>query len=90
MSFWSSISFNLAVLMNLLVAFFYPLEAVRGGECTDVVSQFNFPVFKKKTSFCTICYVVFGEVVKVNVLVMEVSGALQTAATQVIKYVGDE
>uniref|UniRef100_A0AAY4EJH4 Inositol 1,4,5-trisphosphate receptor n=1 Tax=Denticeps clupeoides TaxID=299321 RepID=A0AAY4EJH4_9TELE len=25
MSFWSSISFNLAVLMNLLVAFFYPL-----------------------------------------------------------------
>uniref|UniRef100_A0A3Q0RPB6 Ion transport domain-containing protein n=1 Tax=Amphilophus citrinellus TaxID=61819 RepID=A0A3Q0RPB6_AMPCI len=26
MSFWSSISFNLAVLMNLLVAFFYPLE----------------------------------------------------------------
>uniref|UniRef100_H3C9P0 Inositol 1,4,5-trisphosphate receptor n=1 Tax=Tetraodon nigroviridis TaxID=99883 RepID=H3C9P0_TETNG len=31
MSFWSSISFNLAVLMNLLVAFFYPLEAVRGG-----------------------------------------------------------
>uniref|UniRef100_A0A7N8WUT1 Inositol 1,4,5-trisphosphate receptor n=1 Tax=Mastacembelus armatus TaxID=205130 RepID=A0A7N8WUT1_9TELE len=29
MSFWSSISFNLAVLMNLLVAFFYPLEAVR-------------------------------------------------------------
>lgn len=32
MSFWSSISFNLAVLMNLLVAFFYPLEGVRGGE----------------------------------------------------------
>ncbi|XP_078103893.1 inositol 1,4,5-trisphosphate-gated calcium channel ITPR1 isoform X4 [Sander vitreus] len=31
MSFWSSISFNLAVLMNLLVAFFYPLEGVRGG-----------------------------------------------------------
>ncbi|GAA6087834.1 inositol 1,4,5-trisphosphate receptor type 1 isoform X1, partial [Tachysurus ichikawai] len=29
MSFWSSISFNLAVLMNLLVAFFYPLEGVR-------------------------------------------------------------
>uniref|UniRef100_A0A665X0A9 Inositol 1,4,5-trisphosphate receptor n=1 Tax=Echeneis naucrates TaxID=173247 RepID=A0A665X0A9_ECHNA len=32
MSFWSSISFNLAVLMNLLVAFFYPLEGVRGGQ----------------------------------------------------------
>uniref|UniRef100_M4A104 Inositol 1,4,5-trisphosphate receptor n=1 Tax=Xiphophorus maculatus TaxID=8083 RepID=M4A104_XIPMA len=31
MSFWSSISFNLAVLMNLLVAFFYPLEGFRGG-----------------------------------------------------------
>nr|XP_015202835.1 PREDICTED: inositol 1,4,5-trisphosphate receptor type 1 isoform X14 [Lepisosteus oculatus] len=31
MSFWSSISFNLAVLMNLLVAFFYPLEGIRGG-----------------------------------------------------------
>uniref|UniRef100_A0A8C2WMF4 Inositol 1,4,5-trisphosphate receptor n=1 Tax=Cyclopterus lumpus TaxID=8103 RepID=A0A8C2WMF4_CYCLU len=31
MSFWSSISFNLAVLMNLLVAFFYPLEGRRGG-----------------------------------------------------------
>ncbi|XP_077948578.1 inositol 1,4,5-trisphosphate-gated calcium channel ITPR1 isoform X1 [Gasterosteus aculeatus] len=31
MTFWSSISFNLAVLMNLLVAFFYPLEGVRGG-----------------------------------------------------------
>ncbi|KAG7269953.1 hypothetical protein CRUP_026523, partial [Coryphaenoides rupestris] len=29
MSFWSSISFNLAVLMNLLVAFFYPLEGIR-------------------------------------------------------------
>ncbi|XP_062319249.1 inositol 1,4,5-trisphosphate receptor type 1 isoform X4 [Osmerus eperlanus] len=31
MSFWSSISFNLAVLMNLLVAFFYPLEGIHGG-----------------------------------------------------------
>ncbi|KAJ8259811.1 hypothetical protein GJAV_G00173720 [Gymnothorax javanicus] len=31
MSFWSSISFNLAVLMNLLVAFFYPLDGIRGG-----------------------------------------------------------
>ncbi|XP_028303990.1 inositol 1,4,5-trisphosphate receptor type 1 isoform X11 [Gouania willdenowi] len=31
MSLWSSISFNLAVLMNLLVAFFYPLEGVRRG-----------------------------------------------------------
>ncbi|XP_069368524.1 inositol 1,4,5-trisphosphate-gated calcium channel ITPR1 isoform X1 [Paralichthys olivaceus] len=31
MSFWSSISFNLAVLMNLLVAFFYPLEGIHRG-----------------------------------------------------------
>ncbi|KAM6169246.1 inositol 1,4,5-trisphosphate-gated calcium channel ITPR1 [Rhynchocyon petersi] len=31
MSCWSSISFNLAVLMNLLVAFFYPFKGVRGG-----------------------------------------------------------
>uniref|UniRef100_A0A4W3IXG4 Inositol 1,4,5-trisphosphate receptor n=1 Tax=Callorhinchus milii TaxID=7868 RepID=A0A4W3IXG4_CALMI len=29
MTFWSSISFNLAVLMNLLVAFFYPFEGAR-------------------------------------------------------------
>lgn len=41
MSFWSSISFNLAVLMNLLVAFFYPLEGVRGGETTS--GNYCFP-----------------------------------------------
>uniref|UniRef100_A0A672VDH9 Inositol 1,4,5-trisphosphate receptor n=1 Tax=Strigops habroptila TaxID=2489341 RepID=A0A672VDH9_STRHB len=34
MSFWSSISFNLAVLMNLLVAFFYPFKGIRGGTGT--------------------------------------------------------
>lgn len=39
MSFWSSISFNLAVLMNLLVAFFYPLEGIRGGQW--VLSSFS-------------------------------------------------
>ncbi|XP_030632911.1 inositol 1,4,5-trisphosphate receptor type 1 [Chanos chanos] len=32
MSFWSNVSFNLAVLINVLVAFFYPLESV--GEST--------------------------------------------------------
>jgi hypothetical protein len=32
MSFWSNISFNLAVLMNLMVAFFYPLEGLREGQ----------------------------------------------------------
>uniref|UniRef100_A0A8C8RUA4 Inositol 1,4,5-trisphosphate receptor n=1 Tax=Pelusios castaneus TaxID=367368 RepID=A0A8C8RUA4_9SAUR len=31
MSFWSSISFNLAVLMNLLVAFFYPFKGGTEG-----------------------------------------------------------
>uniref|UniRef100_A0AAX7SRS3 Inositol 1,4,5-trisphosphate receptor n=1 Tax=Astatotilapia calliptera TaxID=8154 RepID=A0AAX7SRS3_ASTCA len=31
MSVWSGISFKLAVLMNLLVCFFYPLEGVHGG-----------------------------------------------------------
>uniref|UniRef100_A0A668AT64 Inositol 1,4,5-trisphosphate receptor n=1 Tax=Myripristis murdjan TaxID=586833 RepID=A0A668AT64_9TELE len=31
MSVWSNVSFNLAVLMNLLVCFFYPLEGVHGG-----------------------------------------------------------
>lgn len=32
MSVWSNVSFNLAVLMNLLVCFFYPLEGVDGGQ----------------------------------------------------------
>uniref|UniRef100_A0AAQ5Y564 Inositol 1,4,5-trisphosphate receptor n=1 Tax=Amphiprion ocellaris TaxID=80972 RepID=A0AAQ5Y564_AMPOC len=32
MSVWSNVSFNLAVLMNLLVCFFYPLEGVHGGQ----------------------------------------------------------
>ncbi|XP_035380493.1 inositol 1,4,5-trisphosphate receptor type 1 isoform X1 [Electrophorus electricus] len=31
MSFWSSVSFNLAVLINVLVAFFYPLDNVSDG-----------------------------------------------------------
>uniref|UniRef100_A0A8D0AS33 Inositol 1,4,5-trisphosphate receptor n=1 Tax=Sander lucioperca TaxID=283035 RepID=A0A8D0AS33_SANLU len=31
MSVWSNVSFNLAVLMNLLVCFFYPLEGVHAG-----------------------------------------------------------
>uniref|UniRef100_A0A8D0AZ83 Inositol 1,4,5-trisphosphate receptor n=1 Tax=Sander lucioperca TaxID=283035 RepID=A0A8D0AZ83_SANLU len=32
MSVWSNVSFNLAVLMNLLVCFFYPLEGVHAGQ----------------------------------------------------------
>ncbi|XP_053285124.1 inositol 1,4,5-trisphosphate receptor type 1 isoform X4 [Pleuronectes platessa] len=31
MSVWSNVSFNLAVLMNLLVCFFYPLEGLHAG-----------------------------------------------------------
>ncbi|XP_010780616.1 inositol 1,4,5-trisphosphate receptor type 1 [Notothenia coriiceps] len=31
MSVWSNVSFNLAVLMNLLVCFFYPLEGIHAG-----------------------------------------------------------
>ncbi|XP_037535811.1 inositol 1,4,5-trisphosphate receptor type 1 [Nematolebias whitei] len=31
MSVWSNVSFKLALLMNLLVCFFYPLEGVYGG-----------------------------------------------------------
>lgn len=32
MSVWSNICFNLALLMNLLVCLFYPLEGVQGGQ----------------------------------------------------------
>uniref|UniRef100_A0A1A8BCW5 Inositol 1,4,5-triphosphate receptor, type 1a n=1 Tax=Nothobranchius kadleci TaxID=1051664 RepID=A0A1A8BCW5_NOTKA len=32
MSVWSNVSFKLALLMNLLVCFFYPLEGVHGGK----------------------------------------------------------
>nr|XP_054595618.1 inositol 1,4,5-trisphosphate receptor type 1 isoform X2 [Nothobranchius furzeri] len=32
MSVWSNVSFKLALLMNLLVCFFYPLEGVNGGK----------------------------------------------------------
>uniref|UniRef100_A0A6Q2XSB7 Inositol 1,4,5-trisphosphate receptor n=1 Tax=Esox lucius TaxID=8010 RepID=A0A6Q2XSB7_ESOLU len=38
MSFWSNISFNLAVLMNLLVAFFYPLDGLREGQSSPHLS----------------------------------------------------
>uniref|UniRef100_A0A8D2MD72 Inositol 1,4,5-trisphosphate receptor n=1 Tax=Zonotrichia albicollis TaxID=44394 RepID=A0A8D2MD72_ZONAL len=39
MSFWSSISFNLAVLMNLLVAFFYPFKGIRGGSASKALGS---------------------------------------------------
>ncbi|XP_062854005.1 inositol 1,4,5-trisphosphate receptor type 1 [Trichomycterus rosablanca] len=38
MSFWSNVSFNLAVLINVLVAFFYPLESVSDGQLDPSLS----------------------------------------------------
>ncbi|XP_053354048.1 inositol 1,4,5-trisphosphate receptor type 1 isoform X2 [Clarias gariepinus] len=38
MSFWSNVSFNLAVLINVLVAFFYPLESVSDSTLDPSVS----------------------------------------------------
>uniref|UniRef100_A0A672N4Q5 Inositol 1,4,5-trisphosphate receptor n=1 Tax=Sinocyclocheilus grahami TaxID=75366 RepID=A0A672N4Q5_SINGR len=49
MSFWSNVSFNLAVLINLLVAFFYPLDGVSESEFPSVLfsqvclSFYNIP-----------------------------------------------
>uniref|UniRef100_A0A8C2F5Q7 Inositol 1,4,5-trisphosphate receptor n=1 Tax=Cyprinus carpio TaxID=7962 RepID=A0A8C2F5Q7_CYPCA len=36
MSFWSNVSFNLAVLINLLVAFFYPLDGMSENLCVKI------------------------------------------------------
>lgn len=41
MSVWSNVSFYLAVLMNLLVCFFYPLEGVHGGQ-SQVTSSWHW------------------------------------------------
>ncbi|XP_056316205.1 inositol 1,4,5-trisphosphate receptor type 1 [Danio aesculapii] len=38
MSFWSNVSFNLAVLINLLVAFFYPLDGVSESQLEPSLS----------------------------------------------------
>ena len=51
MSFWSSISFNLAVLMNLLVAFFYPFKGVRGG----TAQIFNFKETSRNSRMAMTC-----------------------------------
>lgn len=37
MTLWEQISINLAILINLLVAFFYPFSDGPGGECHAVV-----------------------------------------------------
>ncbi len=39
MSFLSNMSFNLAVLINLLVAFFYPLDGMSESEFPSVLSS---------------------------------------------------
>ncbi|TRY54966.1 hypothetical protein DNTS_020726 [Danionella cerebrum] len=44
MSFWSNVSFNLAVLINLLVAFFYPLDG--GNE-----SELHYPKLPQALCF---------------------------------------
>ncbi|XP_066519928.1 inositol 1,4,5-trisphosphate-gated calcium channel ITPR1 isoform X2 [Hoplias malabaricus] len=38
MSFWSNVSFNLAVLINVLVAFFYPLDSVSDSQLDPSLS----------------------------------------------------
>ncbi|KAI4905751.1 hypothetical protein NFI96_018688 [Prochilodus magdalenae] len=38
MSFWSNVSFNLAVLINVLVAFFYPLDIVSDSQLDPSLS----------------------------------------------------
>ena len=37
MTLWEQISINLAILINLLVAFFYPFSDGPGGRCHDVL-----------------------------------------------------
>ena len=44
-SFWSRVSFNFAILINLLVAFFYPFGSNTGGMYTTfrLISSFVLP-----------------------------------------------
>jgi len=46
MSFWSSVSFNFAILINLLVAFFYPFGSNTGGMSVF----FNQSIYKTEFS----------------------------------------
>ena len=43
MTLWEQISINLAILINLLVAFFYPFSDGPGGECHAVVCYLYVP-----------------------------------------------
>lgn len=49
MSVWSNVSFNLAVLMNLLVCFFYPLEGVHAGQSYIRTHEWEKRLFKNHT-----------------------------------------
>ena len=52
MTLWEQISINLAILINLLVAFFYPFSDGPGGEChAVVVLSFMFP-----DRYSALCY----------------------------------
>ena len=52
MTLWEQISINLAILINLLVAFFYPFSDGPGGECHAVVLlSFMFP-----DRYSALCY----------------------------------
>jgi len=56
MSFWSSVSFNFAILINLLVAFFYPFGSNIGGmsvlfDQTTVVAKQNSVFHMRYCSF---------------------------------------
>lgn len=47
MSLWSDISFNLAVMINLIVAFFYPFErGFTGNYLTNYRTRLNYLLFK--------------------------------------------
>ncbi|EMP34410.1 Inositol 1,4,5-trisphosphate receptor type 1 [Chelonia mydas] len=77
MSFWSSISFNLAVLMNLLVAFFYPFKGVRGAHILIKFFQ-NSPAVALSTKVC-----VRPHAQSSDIFALAVSGGLAVALSSV-------
>uniref|UniRef100_A0A8C1Y2J9 Inositol 1,4,5-trisphosphate receptor n=1 Tax=Cyprinus carpio TaxID=7962 RepID=A0A8C1Y2J9_CYPCA len=60
MSFWSNVSFNLAVLINLLVAFFYPLDAMSESEFPSVLSTRGRLSLHNILGVCEHLYLVCG------------------------------
>jgi len=51
MSFWSNVSFNLAVLINLLVAFFYPLDGMDESELSLQCPPHDSPFLSHNNAF---------------------------------------